>query len=439
MSALTIKEYESILSAEMVPALGCTEPIAIALCTAKARELLGQEPETIELELSGNVIKNAYSVFVPNSGGRKGLLYAAALGICGGNAAAELEVLEGINDEDRQCADKLVESGKIKMSHKSGVACLYVKCRLTAGGEENDKNEEFKSATAAIARGHSQFIYLEQNGKVLLDQELISDDNELKLTELKLRLNFPDIWQMAASEEFSKSELLRDLIDRQIKCNWDIAEEGMKGEWGQEVGLSYIEGVDVDLQTKAIAYAAAGSDARMAGCAMPVVINSGSGNQGMCLAIPLIYIARESGKSEELLHRALFVANLSALYQKNVIGKLSAYCGAVSAAAASAAGLAFLEGCSYEVAEGALINALSVSSGLVCDGATGSCAGKILVSLENAYMGLKMAKRGKVYPPGEGLGGSSLEECIRNVGRLAHPGMVETDAEILQILLDSEV
>lgn len=478
---LSQADYEAILSQELVAALGCTEPIAIALCTAKAGELLrdalskdaqeeaaqgrdalrkdaqgesaqksalGQEAsekvvsghdtlakerltadriDKLELRLSSNVIKNAHSVYVPNSGGKKGIPFAAALGLLAGDATRGLEVLETADAKGCEEAERFLSENKLQMEVAEGVCCLYVSCELQAKGHK---------ATASISGDHDRFVYLEKDGEVLLDLRSGDADEEDKVAALKARLTFPDIWEAQENGMVERSEKIRELLERQVACNSDIAAKGLNEAWGQEVGRNILASKK-SAEDELIAFAAAGSDARMAGCALPVVINSGSGNQGMTLSLPLIQQAKQDGKSTEELYRALFVANLTAVYLKSAIGKLSAYCGAVSAAAACAAGLACLQGLGYQVAENTLINALSIASGLVCDGATGSCAAKIAVSLRSSLLALHMAEQGQVFPSGEGLGGSSLEVCVENIGRLAQ-NMVDTDLEIMNIIIEDK-
>lgn len=439
---LNLVDYEAILESELVAALGCTEPIAIALCTAKAADLLRAsledagkleeggdlEIEAMKLILSGNVIKNAHSVFVPNSGGQKGIPYAAALGALAGDASRGLEVLEGVDEAGRAKAQAFLGQDKLSQELAEGVSCLYISCELEASGHK---------AVATISDDHDKFIYLEQGGQVLLDNSQIASAEDDALHGLKSQLNFPAIWEFGVSGQADESDKIQELIQRQIDCNSAIADTGFEEAWGQEVGRNILAHKR-SLEDELVAYAAAASDARMAGCAMPVVINSGSGNQGMTLSLPLIRYAKEENKSDQDLFRAFFIANCTAIYLKTAIGKLSAYCGAVSAAAACAAGFAYLDGQDYEVAEMTLINALSISSGLVCDGATGSCAAKIAVSLQSAFLGLRMAKAGQVFPAGEGLGGSSLEVCVENIGRLASPGMVQTDVEIMNMIIEDK-
>lgn len=458
---LSQADYEAILSQELVAALGCTEPIAIALCTAKAGDLLREAAgdslreapgdllreassdllretpgdsqltaemiDRMELSLSSNVIKNAHSVYVPNSGGKKGIPFAAALGLLAGDASRGLEVLETADEKGCEEAERFLSQDKLQMEVAEGVCCLYVSCELEGLGHK---------VTATISGDHDRFVYLEKDGEVLLDLRSGETDEEDKVASLKARLKFPDIWEAQADGMVERSPKIQELLARQVACNSDIGAKGLNEAWGQEVGRNILA-TKTSPEDELIALAAAGSDARMAGCALPVVINSGSGNQGMTLSLPLIQQAKQDNKSQEELYRALFVANLTAVYIKSATGKLSAYCGAVSAAAACAAGMACLRGLSYQIAENTLINALSIASGLVCDGATGSCAAKIAVSLRSSLLALHMAEQGQVFPAGEGLGGSSLEVCVENIGRLAQ-NMVDTDLEIMNIIIEDK-
>lgn len=428
-TGLSMAEYETILRADLVPALGCTEPIAIALAAAKAGQLLGEPPRELNLALSANVIKNAHSVVVPNSGGHKGIPFAAALGILAGDAKRDLEVLEAVEAADVARAQTFIEEGRIHLSLKKGVSCLYIQAE--AKGETH-------TATATIAQGHNHFIYLAQDETVLLDQRAGFTPEDEAMQKLQRRLDFADIWQAATQTDLSAYPQIIEILDRQIACNMAISQKGMTETWGQSVGRTLLaQEAESSVLNQAIAYAAAGSDARMAGCSLPVVINSGSGNQGMTLSIPLIYISRQMDLGEDKLYRALFLANLTSLLLKTAIGKLSAYCGAITASAACGAGMAYLLGYDRQVAQDTIINTLSISSGLVCDGATGSCAGKIAVGLKTAQYALSMAEQGFVFPK-EGLAGEDLRASIANIGRLANPGMVGTDEELLNIILEAD-
>lgn len=421
------EQYEAILLSELLPALGCTEPIALALASAKAREVLGCLPERVDLYCSGNIIKNVRAVVVPNSGGRRGIEIACALGIFGGRSALQLEVLSEVNETHRAQAADYVAQGRFHIHHVKDEPNLYLRVEARAGEEE---------AITEIKYDHTHFNRIEHNGTVLYEGGIETiDDHKLDLSCLNLR----DIYEFAHTLEVMAPEhqALREALERQIEYNLAIGQEGINHAYGAEVGRTILfSNVSHLPEQQGIGYAAAGSDARMSGCDLPVVINSGSGNQGMTLAIPLAVYARETERSHQKLLRALALANLVAVHEKRFIGKLSAFCGVVSAAAATGAGLAYLQGMSFEQICQVITNTLATSGGMVCDGAKPSCAAKIGVSLNNAVMGLNMARMGKTFREGDGIVGRDAEATIRNVGRMARVGMKQTDEEILNIMID---
>lgn len=433
MTPLSYSEYATILQAELLPALGCTEPIAIALAAATARSLLGSRPEKIELTLSGNMIKNAYSVHVPNARGEKGIPVAAALGAVGGDERRGLQLLETIGDAEIAAAGKMVDAGAVSVKLLEGRPGLYIDCIVEGNGH---------TAEARVEDTHTNFTYLARDGVAQLDYSAQAtatapQDRSLhdRVEALKERFRFHDIWEAAQAFTPERSAAITAILETEIEYNSAIGEEGIQNRWGQSVGQTLLASQGEDPFNVCIAYAAAGSDARMAGCSKPVIINSGSGNQGMTLSIPLIVRARQLGKGHLELLRALFFANCLALYCKIGIGSLSAYCGAVSAASASGSALAMLEGDGEEIAEKTLINALGTTSGLICDGASSSCAAKIAISLQTAKLARDMAKSDRVFPVGEGIRGRDADEMLSYIGRLANPGMQKTDVEILNIML----
>ena len=414
-------DFRRVLREELLHAMGCTEPIAIALCAAKARELLGRAPETMSVSCSGNVIKNAMGVTVPKAQGGAGIEVAAALGCFGGDAGRGLEVLESVTAEHLAQAHAFIDAGRVKLSHKRGVDNLYISVLLNAGGSE---------AEATISSAHNRFVRLRKDGELLLD---IAEEDASG--QYDADYGFTDILRFSRQVTLEAEPELVELLDAQISCNLAIAREGLQGEYGARVGKTLMESYPDNLKTRLRAYAAAGSDARMAGSAMPVVINSGSGNQGMTISLPLIVYAQEHDVPRQELRRALVLSNLTAIYIKRLIGKMSAFCGVVSAAAASGAGLAYLQGFGEEQQGDIIAATLLTSGGILCDGAKASCASKIAVSVENALLAIEMVRRGRSLPRTQGLSGRDADETIRKVARVAREGMKETDEVILKEML----
>lgn len=413
------ENYLKILRHELIPAMGCTEPIAIAFAAAKVRQVLGTMPEQMVVYCSGNIIKNVKGVNVPNAGGQKGVEVAALLGALAGNAERELEVISDVPAVAAQEVRRLMEGGACRCELVEGVDNLYIRIEARKGRE---------TALVELKTKHNHISRIEKNGEILLqaDELRTEDGGDKSLLNLKDILEFTDCVSL---------EDVAPIIETQISYNTAISEEGLRGGWGASVGKTLLE-VDSDsLRTKAAARAAAGSDARMNGCTMPVVINAGSGNQGITCTMPVITYAEALGKGKEELYRALVLTNLIALHQKRYIGNLSAYCGAVSAGAAAACGIAYLYGDGYDVIGKTLINSLGDIGGIVCDGAKASCAAKIASAVEAGILGYEMAKRGRTYAYGEGLVEGDYEQTIRNFGRLARDGMDKTDVEILHMML----
>ena len=413
--------YVRILESELVPALGCTEPIALAYASAKAREVLGGFPEHLSVLCSGNIIKNVKGVKVPNSNGMKGVEAAAVLGLTGGDASQALEVLETVSEEDIEKTKQLLKEGFCDCILKEGVANLYIEAR--AAGENGE-------AVVVIEEEHTNITRIEKNGEILFEQE----KQEVKEEEEpdKTLLNLADI--LAFADEVDIDDVRR-VLERQVRYNTKIAEEGLKNPWGAQVGRVVLEEFGDDVKWRAVAKAAAGSDARMSGCSLPVIINSGSGNQGMICSLPVIEYGREMGKTEEEIYRALCVSNLVALNQKKYIGSLSAYCGAVCAAAGAGAGITYLHGGTPEQIENTVVNAIADAGGIVCDGAKPSCAAKIATSLQAALLSHKMAMRGLTFSRGEGLVMDCPEDTIKAVGYVGRAGMKQTDVEILNLMI----
>ena len=410
--------FVSLLKKELIPAMGCTEPIAIAYAAALGRRILGGMPDAVEGYMSGNIVKNVKCVIVPNSGGRSGMNVAVALGLAAGDDSLALEVISRATDEQREEMRRILEKNIIQIHLSNSVIPLDILLLLRRGAD---------TVTVRIADTHLNVVHLQRNDEILIHKEL--DDTSLPVISEVIMVE--DILQFAAE---CPLEPVEELLETQIRCNTAIAEEGLRNPWGSCVGQTMVES-DTSLRTRAAAAAAAGSDARMNGCELPVVINSGSGNQGLTVSLPLIVYAKEMHSSHEDLLRALIVSNLMAICQKKQIGSLSAYCGAVSAAAAAAAGLARLMGESDRVVMESYSNALDMASGIVCDGASASCSGKIATGIYAGMLGIDMAKKKRSFNPADGIVGQTTNDTIAHVGTIARVGMKETDREILHIML----
>lgn len=421
MDTKLYNNYVKILQNELVPALGCTEPIAIAYAAAKARAVLGQFPESIEMCCSGNIIKNVKGVTVPNSGGLKGIDVAATLGVVGGDADRELEVLEHILPEHIEKTKELVNAGFCSCSLQEGVENLYIVAKVTC-------KDHYAEVT--IINRHTLITKIVRDGEILFEHAV----NEASPDYVdKSLLNVKDILEFANTVNI---EDVREPLERQIKMNTAIAKEGLEHAYGAEVGRTLLEVYGDDVKFRARAKAAAGSDARMGGCSLPVVINSGSGNQGMTVSLPVIEFAKELNVSEDKLYRALVVSNLISIHQKKYIGSLSAYCGAVSAACGSGAAITYLYGGDYDEISLTIVNTIANVGGIVCDGAKPSCAAKISSAVEAAILAHKLAKKQLSFKPGEGIVKGDVEETIRSVGYIGRVGMKNTDIEILNIMID---
>lgn len=416
--------YIRILEEELVPAMGCTEPIAIAYGAAKGREVLGALPDQVVVEASGNIIKNVKSVVVPNTGGLHGIEAAAAAGVVAGKPELLLEVISQVTPEQQEEMRTYLKEHPVRVEFLDGELVFDIQITLKKGED---------TAKIRIANYHTNIVHIEHNGNVLLDLPVEADD-ESGLTDRTL-LNMADIYDFAQTVELGD---VREIIGRQIQCNMAISQEGLTHSYGANIGqvIRATSPAD-DPIAKAKAAAAAGSDARMGGCEMPVIINSGSGNQGMTASVPVIVYGREKGVSEEKLYRALVLSNLITIHQKTRIGRLSAYCGAVSAGAAAGAGIAYLDGGGYEEVIHTVVNALAIVSGMICDGAKASCAGKIAAAIDAGVLGYRMYQNGQQFYGGDGIISQGVEKTLDNVGRLGKIGMRSTDKEILQIMLQS--
>lgn len=412
--------YIDILKKELVPAMGCTEPVALAYCAAKARSVLGMLPTRVEIELSGNIIKNAKSVIVPNTGGEKGIETAAAIGILAGNADLELEVISHVTEEEKQAIIPYREQTQFILKQADSNLLLDIFVRVWNGD---------RSAAVRIVNTHTNIVYIEKDGAVLLNRDILSEQPETG-TDYAL-LTVEGIFDFAQSVEV---EQIRSVLDRQIQYNTAISEEGLKQDYGANIGSVLLSTNCNDVKTRAKARAAAGSDARMGGCELPVVINSGSGNQGMTVSLPVIEYAETLHSDKEQLYRALALSNLIAIHLKTGIGYLSAYCGAVSAGAAAGAAIAYLQGGGYDDIAHTIVNALAITSGIVCDGAKPSCAAKIATAVDAGILGHDMYLHGQQFQGGDGVISEGVENTIQNIGRLGRDGMKETDKEILCIM-----
>lgn len=415
------REYLAILKEELVPALGCTEPIAIAYGAARARALLGALPEEIVVRCSGNIIKNVKAVIVPTTGNMKGIETSAVLGAVGGDPDKKLEVLVDVTDEDLALTRQLLKEKICRVELLEGVSNLQIIVEMKKGEE---------TSLVEIAFAHTNIVREEKNGRVVFEKERRAAS--AARTDRSL-LNLKDIHEFVQTVDI---EEIRGLIDRQVAYNMNIAEEGLKKPYGANVGATILKYYGNDVKSRARALPAAGSDARMNGCVLPVMINSGSGNQGMTVSLPVFVFAEELKSPEDTAYRALVLSNLVAIYQKNELGKLSAYCGAVSAATGAGAGIAYLHGASYETIAETITNTLANVSGIVCDGAKASCAAKIASSVDAAIMAYYMAADHCCFRSGEGLVKDDAEATIKSFGRMGREGMRSTDVEILKIMLE---
>lgn len=417
------RTYTEILKNELIEATGCTEPIALALAGAKARAYLGKEVEKVEVYCSGNMIKNVKAVVVPNSGEMKGIEAAVLLGIIGGDAEADLQVISKVNQAQREKLKETLEKNIVRVYLATNVPNLYIRVKVYGQGSECE---------VVISDTHTNVSKIVKDGSIILEK--VSEKKVSPDGPDKSLLNVRDILEYGETVDI---EAIREVIQRQIDDNTAISDEGLNNVYGAQVGRNLLKKSN-DIYTRARAAAAAGSDARMNGCPMAVVINSGSGNQGMTVSLPVIEFAREMNVSEEKLIRALAISNLVAIHQKKYIGALSAYCGAVSAATGAASAICWLKGGSYEEICATISNSIVTINGMVCDGAKSSCAGKIALALDASLMAMDMAMNDSSYQPQEGLVKDNVEETIAAVGKMAKDGMKETDVEILNIMLGNE-
>ena len=413
--------YLDVLKQELVPATGCTEPIAIAYAGAIARKTLGQVPEQVELIVSGNIIKNVKSVVIPHSNGRKGLEAAVAAGIICGRPELELDVLSQTSPEDLQQLDAFLAGNRAQVRPSQAECPFDIQVKLTAGQD---------NAYVRIIGSHSNVVQVQKNGQPLVDHPFstqgVSADENHRL------LNVKDIVTFADTVDLDE---VRPILQRQIDDNMAIAQAGLTQNYGANIGKILLRSYGNSVHNRAKAWAAAGSDARMNGCEMPVIINSGSGNQGITASVPVIVYAKECDVSQEQLYRALVVSNLTAIHLKTGIGSLSAYCGATSAGCGAGAGVCYLYGGKYKEISHTIVNALAINSGMLCDGAKASCAAKIASAVEAGLLGMQMYLHNSQFYGGDGIVAKGVENTIRTVSTIAREGMRSTDAEIIQFMI----
>ena len=419
------QNYTAILKEELMAAMGCTEPIAIAYAAAKAYRELGAMPDHIRITCSGNMIKNVKGVTVPNSGGQKGIEAAAILGVVGGDAGKMLEVIADADDEARRKTRELVKAGICEVSLAENVPNLYIKAEMWT------KNHE---ASVTIEEHHTHISEIQKDGQtVFIAEKKNGDSGKEKPSGDRTKMSLKGIIDYASSVDLSEVE---ETLERQIRFNTAISQEGLDNPWGARVGKTILENWGDDVKSCACARAAAGSDARMSGCPLPVIINSGSGNQGITVTMPIVTYAEKWHLSKEKTYRCLLVSNLVSIYIKHYIGPLSAFCGAVSAACGAGAGITYMSGGSYEQIGATITNTLANVGGIVCDGAKPSCAAKIASSVHAALLGHYMSISQKEFMGGEGFVESDVEETIKNMGYIGKIGMKQTDKEILNVMID---
>ena len=417
----TYKNFVQILTEELIPAMGCTEPIAIAYAAAKARKILGALPTEMTVAVSGNIIKNVKSVVVPHTGGLRGIISAAAAGAVAGQADRELEVISDVTDQQIDEIKNYLQTAAIEVRHADTPHIFDI--MITARRGDN-------TSFVRIAEHHTNLVCVQKDGVTLFEKQIEEKENGLtdrKCLSIERIIEFADCVDVAD---------VAAVLERQIEYNMAIAEEGLTNPYGANIGKTLLKNHGSDLSYKMRAYAAAASDARMNGCEKPVIINSGSGNQGLTTSIPVIVYAREKDLSHEELLRGLCVANLVTTHLKTGIGRLSAYCGAVSAGCGAAAGIAYLQGGRYDTIAHTVVNALAMDSGIVCDGAKASCAAKISSAIDAGLLGLEMYHSGDQFYGGDGLVKKGVENTIATIGRLAQRGMAPTDKEIIRLMME---
>jgi len=416
-------DFLAILTEELIPAMGCTEPIALAYASARAREVLGGYPERIVARCSGNIIKNVRCVTIPNSGGLTGIETACALGAFGGDATRVMEVLEAVTPERLAAAKAFLDGNRCTVEFLDSEIPLHFVIEVVRGGD---------CVTVEVRHDHTNIVCIEKNGEVLLCNKAVEEKGG---AADRSGLSLENIKEFADTVDLSR---VRHLLDRQIRCNMDIAYEGMSGSYGLGIGRIIREAYPESVVTRMRAYAAAASEARMDGCDMPVIINSGSGNQGIASSVPVIVYARENAISQERLYRALVFSGLLTIYQKEFIGKLSAFCGAVSASCAAGAAVTYLVGGTLQQIKDTIGNTLADIPGVICDGAKTSCAAKIASALDASMLAHSLAMRGKAYEAYTGILKEDAGETISCVGYIGKVGMKQTDKEIVRLMLEMQ-
>ena len=416
------QQFVAILKEELRPAMGCTEPIALAYAGAKAREVLGVLPERIDVLVSGNIIKNVKSVVVPNTGGLRGIAAAVCAGVVAGDAGKQLEVIASVSREKQAQLKEYMREVTINISPAESNLVFDIDLTLYAGED---------TARVRIVNHHTNIVHISRNGVVELEMpvEESSEDNLTDKTCLSIEriVEFADVLDVADVKEF---------VGRQLEYNLAIAKEGLSGNWGANIGSVILNQQGTADNRRAAAWAAAGSDARMSGCEMPVIILSGSGNQGITASVPVAIYAQAFGASEEELIKAVTVSDLITVHQKTGIGRLSAYCGAISAGVGAGAGIAYLHGGRKEAVAHTVVNAVAILSGTICDGAKPSCAAKIAAAVDAGILGYNMYLENQQFYGGDGIVTKGADRTVSNIGRLAREGMRETDTTILKIMLD---
>lgn len=414
--------YVQILKEELVMAMGCTEPIAISYACAKATQVLDHLPDRIVVKASGSIIKNVKSVIVPHTNGLKGIEVAAAAGALYGDADAKLEVLSSATREQIEELPEYVQNTNITVQHIEQGHVFDLEIHVYY---------EQEHASVRIVDTHTNIVQIEKNWKVIFEDKTTSLEHKADHSALIMK----QIWDFSQTVDIDD---VKEILDRQITCNMAIANEGIHNSYGANIG-HVILNMDSDcVKTKAKAYAAAGSDARMNGCELPVVINSGSGNQGITCCVPVVVYAKELDCTQEQLYRALVLSNLTAIYIKTGIGTLSAFCGAVSAGAAAGAGIAYLHNGTYKEIQHTIVNALAILSGTICDGAKASCAAKIASSIDAGIMGYYMYKNKQQFYAGDGIVAHSVDETIQNIGTLGSQGMLQTNDKIIEMMISCD-
>ena len=416
------RAYIRILEEELVPAMGCTEPIALAYGAALAGRTLGEPVEHMVVRCSGNIIKNVKSVVVPNSGGLKGVEVAAVLGLLGGDADRELEVLQSVTPEVVERAQALIAQGFCEVELVEGVPNLFIVVEVSGAGH---------TASVTLRDRHTNVVDVTRDGETI-QRDAHDEEDDAYNQEVYRRLSMANICAVAREIDL---ERVKPLLERQIDCNTAVSEEGLRGHWGSEIGRTILAMHPADVTTRMRARAAAGSDARMGGCSLPVVINSGSGNQGMTVSLPVIEYAASVHATHEQLLRALCISNLTALHLKRYIGSLSAFCGVVCAAAGAGAAVTYLAGGTDAQVGSTVVNTIANVGGIMCDGAKASCAAKISSAVDAAMLGHTMAMLGEDFCAGDGLVGEDVESSIASMGYVGRVGMASTDVEILNIMI----